>query len=79
MHKDDGWMLHDEFALDSTRGQSQTLQHPFIPIPICAFQVFQEFSTLMNEPPQVPTIRHVALKLSQMAPQLAYLQCKQRR
>jgi hypothetical protein len=66
--------LYDEFALDSARRQSQTLQYPFIPISICALQVFQELSPLMNKPTQIPPIRHVALKVSKMTPQLAYLQ-----
>ena len=72
-------MLHDEFALDCTGGQSKTLQDPFIPISIRALQIFQELGPLMYEPTQVPPIRHVALKSAKMTPQRAYLQRQERR
>ena len=72
-------MLHDEFALDCSGGQSKTLQDSFIPISVCAFQVFQELGSLMYEPTQVPPICQVAFKLAKMVPHLAYLQRQERR
>jgi hypothetical protein len=59
-------LLYHEFSLHCARGQSKTLQDALVPISIRAFQVFQEFRPLMYEPTQVPPIRHIALKFTQV-------------
>jgi hypothetical protein len=70
---DTKYMLYDQFTFDCSRFETKSLQDAFIPIPIRALQIFQQFSSLVNESAQASPVRNVTFKFAEVVPYIAYL------